>query len=151
MADALIQIDERNRFVRALLPWLGFRSKGIVVARKLRTAGDSKASSRVAVKYAIKGVLSNSYSLLDFIGILGLIVFGLATATLLGFFAIWLQIGVPFAGYGLVVSAIVSGFGLVFLCLGVMAQYLSLIYEEVKRRPNYVIREKTGEGAFHHD
>lgn len=151
MADALIQIDERNRFVRALLPWLGFRSKGIVVARKLRTAGDSKASSRVAVKYAIKGVLSNSYSLLDFIGMLGLIVFGLATATLLGFFAIWLQIGVPFAGYGLVVSAIVSGFGLVFLCLGVMAQYLSLIYEEVKRRPNYVIREKTGEGAFHHD
>ncbi len=151
MADALIQIDERNRFVRALLPWLGFRSKGIVVPRKLRTAGDSKASSRVAVKYAIKGVLSNSYSLLDFIGMLGLIVFGLATATLLGFFAIWIQVGVPFAGYGLVVSAIVSGFGLVFLCLGVMAQYLSLIYEEVKRRPNYVIREKTEEGAFHHD
>lgn len=151
MADALIQIDERNRFVRALLPWLGFRSKGIVVARKLRTSGDSKASSRVALKYAVKGVLSNSYSLLDFIGMLGLLVFGLASATLLGFLAIWIQVGVPFAGYGLIVSAIVSGFGLVFLCLGVMAQYLSLIYEEVKGRPNYVIRETTGEGSFHYD
>jgi dolichol-phosphate mannosyltransferase len=151
MADALIQIDERNRFVRALLPWLGFRSKGIVIARKLRTSGDSKASSRVAIKYAIKGVLSNSYSLLDFIGMLGLIVFGLATTTLLGFLVIWIQVGVPFAGYGLIVSAIISGFGLVFLCLGVMAQYLSLIYEEVKRRPNYVIRDSTGEGSFHHD
>jgi dolichol-phosphate mannosyltransferase len=151
MADALIQIDERNRFVRALLPWLGFRSKGIAIERKLRTSGDSKASSRVAIKYAIKGVLSNSYSLLDFIGMLGLIVFGLATTTLLGFLAIWIQVGVPFAGYGLIVSAIISGFGLVFLCLGVMAQYLSLIYEEVKRRPNFVIRDSTGEGSFHHD
>jgi glycosyltransferase involved in cell wall biosynthesis len=151
MANALVQIDERNRFVRALLPWLGFRSKGIVVERRLRIAGNSKASSRVAIKYAIKGVLSNSYSLLDFIGLLGLFVFGSSIVTLLGFFAIWMQIGVPFAGYGLVVSAIVSGFGLVFLCLGVMAQYLSLIYEEVKRRPNYVIRETSGEGAFHHD
>ena len=151
MADALIQIDERNRFVRALLPCLGFRSKGIVIERKLRTSGDSKASSRVAIKYAIKGVLSNSYSLLDFIGMLGLIVFGLATTTLLGFLAIWIQVGVPFAGYGLIVSGIISGFGLVFLCLGVMAQYLSLIYEEVKRRPNYVIRDSTDEGSFHHD
>ena len=151
MANALVQIDERNRFVRALLPWLGFKSKGIVVERKLRIAGNSKASSRVAIKYAIKGVLSNSYSLLDFIGLLGLFVFGSSIVTLLGFFAIWMQIGVPFAGYGLVVSAIVSGFGLVFLCLGVMAQYMSLIYEEVKRRPNYVIRETSGEGAFHHD
>jgi dolichol-phosphate mannosyltransferase len=151
MANALVQIDERNRFVRALLPWLGFRSKGIVVERKLRIAGNSKASSRVAIKYAIKGVLSNSYSLLDFIGLLGLFVFGLSIVTLLGFFGIWMQIGVPFAGYGLVVSAIVSGFGLVFLCLGVMAQYLSLIYEEVKRRPNYVVRETSGKGAFHHD
>jgi dolichol-phosphate mannosyltransferase len=151
MANALVQIDERNRFVRALLPWLGFRSKGIVVERKLRIAGNSKASSRVAIKYAIKGVLSNSYSLLDFIGLLGLFVFGLSIVTLLGFFGIWMQVGVPFAGYGLVVSAIVSGFGLVFLCLGVMAQYLSLIYEEVKRRPNYVVRETSGKGAFHHD
>ncbi len=151
MVNALVQIDERNRFVRALLPWLGFKSKGIVVERKLRIAGNSKASSRVAIKYAIKGVLSNSYSLLDFIGLLGLFVFGSSIVTLLGFFAIWMQIGVPFAGYGLVVSAIVSGFGLVFLCLGVMAQYMSLIYEEVKRRPNYVIRETSGEGAFHHD
>jgi dolichol-phosphate mannosyltransferase len=151
MANALVQIDERNRFVRALLPWLGFRSKGIVVERKMRIAGNSKASSRVAIKYAIKGVLSNSYSLLDFIGLLGLFVFGLSIVTLLGFFGIWMQIGVPFAGYGLVVSAIVSGFGLVFLCLGVMAQYLSLIYEEVKGRPNYVVRETSGKGAFNHD
>ena len=148
MANALIEIDERNRFVRALLPWLGFRSKGIQVERKLRTAGNSKASSRIAIKYAIRGVLSNSYSLLDFIGMLGLIVFSLATVTLFGFFGIWITVGVPFAGYGLMISAIVSGFGLVFLCLGVIAQYLSLIYEEVKRRPNYVIRETTGVGTF---
>lgn len=148
MANALIEIDERNRFVRALLPWLGFRSKGITVERKSRVSGSSKASSRVAVRYALKGVLSNSYSMLDFIGILGLIVFGLSNLTLASFLVIWLTVGVPFAGYGLIVSSIVSGFGLVFLCLGVMAQYLSLIYEEVKGRPNYVIRNVTGKGEF---
>ena len=145
VVDALVQIDERNRFVRALLPWLGFRSIGISVERKMRIAGNSKASSRVALKYAIKGVLSNSYSLLDLIGMFGIIVFGLANITLLGFLGIWLKVGVPFAGYGMIISAIVIGFGLVFLCLGVIAQYLSLIYEEVKRRPNYVIKQITGE------
>lgn len=148
MANALIEIDERNRFVRALLPWLGFRSKGIIVERKSRVSGSSKASSRVAVRYALKGVLSNSYSLLDFIGMLGLVVFGFSNFTLACFLIIWFTVGVPFAGYGLIVSAIVSGFGLVFLCLGVMAQYLSLIYEEVKGRPNYVIRTVTGKGEF---
>ena len=151
VVDALVGMDERNRFVRALLPWLGFRSKGIPVDRKLRIAGKSKASSRIAIKYAVKGVLSNSYSPLDFIGILGLLVFGISTITLLSFLGIWLRVGVPFAGYGLIVSGIVSGFGLVFLCLGVMAQYLSLIYEEVKGRPNYVISQKTGEGLFDHE
>ena len=148
MANALIEIEERNRFVRALLPWLGFKSKGIAVERKSRVSGNSKASSLVSVRYAIKGVLSNSYSLLDSIGILGLVIFGLSNLTLAAFLVIWLRVGVPFAGYGLIVSAIVSGFGLVFLCLGVMAQYMSLIYEEVKRRPNYVIRNVTGKGEF---
>ena len=151
IVEALVGIDEKNRFVRALIPWLGFRSKGIPVERKSRTAGDSKASSRESIKYAIKGVLSNSYSLLDFIGMLGMLVFGLSIITLLGSLGIWIRVGVPFAGYGIIVSVIVGGFGLVFLCLGVMAQYLSLIYEEVKGRPNYVINQKTGEGKFHSD
>jgi hypothetical protein len=50
---------------------------------------------------------------------------------------------VPFAGFGLLTSVLLLGFGFTFLALGILAQYISLIYEEVKARPNYIISETT--------
>jgi dolichol-phosphate mannosyltransferase len=57
---------------------------------------------------------------------------------------VWLSRGVPFAGFGSIMSLVLLGFGLLTMMLGVMAEYLSLIYEEVKRRPNFVVREVIG-------
>jgi dolichol-phosphate mannosyltransferase len=48
---------------------------------------------------------------------------------------------VPFAGFGTIVGVFLLGFSIVFLCLGLIAQYLSLIYTEVKNRPNYFVSE----------
>jgi dolichol-phosphate mannosyltransferase len=140
----LVKLEERNRFVRALIPWLGYKSIGIEVPRENRRFGETKASSRVAMKYAVKGVLSNSYSLLDFIGIMGILLFTLSFVSLLIVIGIWIVQGVPFPGFGLLLSTSLLGFGLVLLCLGVIAQYLSLIYEEVKARPNYIVKRKIG-------
>jgi hypothetical protein len=52
--------------------------------------------------------------------------------------------GVPFAGFGTIVSLIILLFGFLFTMLGVVAEYIGLIYEEVKRRPNFVVRERVG-------
>ena len=91
----------------------------------------------------MRGILSNSYALLDFVGTLGISISALAFLSTVVFSLIWIFSGVPFAGFGLIIGLILLGFGLVFLCLGIMAQYLSLIYEEVKGRPNFVIMQRT--------
>jgi dolichol-phosphate mannosyltransferase len=61
----------------------------------------------------------------------------------IAFFFIWLTLGVPFAGFGMIVALILLGFAFVLLFLGIISQYLSLMYEEMKQRPNFVIRERT--------
>jgi dolichol-phosphate mannosyltransferase len=59
--------------------------------------------------------------------------------------AIWfIAFGVPFAGFGTIVSVIVLLFGILFTLLGLMAEYIGLIYEEVKQRPNFVVRTEVG-------
>jgi glycosyltransferase involved in cell wall biosynthesis len=140
----LIQLEERNRFIRALVSWLGYNSIGISLPRATRVLGKSKANSRHVFSYAMKGILANSYSLLDFVGVFGLITSTISFIATFIFSFVWIFHGVPFAGFGMLVGTIFLGFGLVFLCLGIIAQYLSLVYEEIKARPNFVIREIVG-------
>lgn len=146
MVVQLNAMHERNRFVRALVMYLGFNSKGIKFPREARDKGQSKASSRHVIGLALKGILSNSYALLDFVGFIGIAVSAVSFISVLIFSLIWAFSGVPFAGFGMIVGLTLFGFGLVFLCLGIMSQYLSLIYEEVKARPNFVIEESTNLG-----
>jgi len=56
---------------------------------------------------------------------------------------IWFISGVPFAGFGTIVGIITLGFSLIMLSIGILAQYLALIYDEVKARPIYLIAERT--------
>jgi glycosyltransferase involved in cell wall biosynthesis len=136
-------LDERNRFLRAIIPWVGFKSIGISLPRRERIHGVSKARSRATFRYAFKGILANSYSLLDVVGFFGIVTS--ISSLILTFVSsvIWISHGVPFAGFGTIVGLISLGFGLIFLCLGIIAQYLSLVYEEVKGRPNYIISGTT--------
>lgn len=145
MVSNLNRMGERNRFVRALVMYLGFKSKGISIPRESRNKGKSKANTRHVLGLALKGILSNSYGLLDLVGYFGIAVSALALTTTLVFAIIWLFIGVPFAGFGLLTGIVLLGFGFTFLALGIIAQYLSLIYEEVKGRPNFVVMEATRE------
>jgi dolichol-phosphate mannosyltransferase len=137
----LARLNERNRFLRALVPWVGYKSVGIELPRRERIHGKSKARSKATFKYALKGILANSYSLLELIGVLGISISILSLLLTIISSFIWIFHGVPFAGFGTIIGVISLGFGLTFLCLGIVSQYLSLIYEEVKGRPNYIISE----------
>ena len=57
----------------------------------------------------------------------------------------WIVSGVPFAGFGSIIGVIILGFSLTMLCIGILAQYLGLIYEEVKQRPLYLVAQRTNE------
>jgi dolichol-phosphate mannosyltransferase len=67
--------------------------------------------------------------------------------SLLGWIGVWLTSGVPFAGFGTLVSVAVLAFGTLTFMLGIIAEYLGLIYEEVKGRPNFVVAEQLGIGV----
>jgi dolichol-phosphate mannosyltransferase len=71
---------------------------------------------------------------------------GVSLFSLVGFAFSWVFIGVPFAGFGTIVSLVLLVFGFLTFMLGLIAEYIGLIYEEVKQRPNYVVSVEIGFG-----
>jgi dolichol-phosphate mannosyltransferase len=137
--QAVSDMDERNRFVRGLVAWVGFSSIGVEIARPPRFAGESKAYSFQVIDLAFKGIFAHSYKPLRVITITG---FSVSLFSVFTFFALalrWVLVGVPFGGFGTIVTIILFSFGLLTFMLGIIAEYLGLIYEEVKKRPNYVV------------
>jgi dolichol-phosphate mannosyltransferase len=143
MRDTLLSMPERNRYMRAMVNWVGFESIGIEFDRANRHTGSSKANTAEVINYAVKLTLANSYYLLNLLGVIGIVSSGISVVAFIAFFFIWLTLGVPFAGFGMIVALILLGFAFVLLFLGIISQYLSLMYEEMKQRPNFVIRERT--------
>jgi dolichol-phosphate mannosyltransferase len=140
---AIQSLPEKARFLRALSMYVGFNTKGISFPRAARYTGASKASVFHVIGLGVRGIIANSTKPLDFIGVVGVVVsiFSLLTTILLAI--VWVTFGVPFAGFGTLVGLILMAFGALFFALGVIAQYLSLMYEEIKARPDYIISEST--------
>jgi dolichol-phosphate mannosyltransferase len=142
--EAVREMDERNRFVRGLFAWVGFSSVGVPVPRPPRFAGESKAYFLPVLNFAIKGIFSHSYLPLRFITVLGFMMstFSIIFLAWVGWRAI--AYGVPFEGYGTILGVLLLGFGFLSAVIGLVGEYIALIYEEVKRRPNFVVRKTVG-------
>jgi len=137
-------IHERNRFVRGLFAWVGFKSIGIKHERAERFAGESGAHTLKVIELALKGIFAHSYIPLKLITLTGLAVSILSFALL-----VWNVIkaefwSVPFDGYGTIMTVMLLMFGILFTMLGVVSEYIGLIYEEVKQRPNFIVTNQKG-------
>jgi dolichol-phosphate mannosyltransferase len=137
-------MDERNRFVRGLFAWVGFRSIGIEAERPPRFAGTSGAHSLKVLDLALKGIFAHSYTPLKLITLTGVTMSILSLVTVIPLTFLWVFVGVPFAGFGTIVSISLLLFGILSLMIGIVAEYLGLVYEEVKQRPNFVVAERLG-------
>ena len=142
--EAVRDMKERNRFVRGLVAWVGFKSIGVEAERAERFGGVSNAHSLKVIDLAFKGIFSHSYIPLKLITMTGVVLSLTSFVSIVVFVNVWLFIGVPFAGFGTIVSIAVLAFGTLTFMLGIIAEYLGLIYEEVKGRPNFVVREILG-------
>jgi polyisoprenyl-phosphate glycosyltransferase len=142
--EAVRSMDERNRFVRGLFSWVGFKSIGLPMRRAPRFAGESKAYTFGVIDLAGKGILAHSYMPLRLITLTGFLLSAIAAIAVLVLAVRFFLMGVPFPGFGSIICVTLIGFGVVTLLLGVIGEYLALIYEEVKQRPNYVITRKVG-------
>lgn len=141
---AFNELPERVRLVRSTWAWLGFRSSAISYERPARTGGTSSFKALVTAPYAIRAILSETFFPLRVIGLLG---YALCLMSFLAFGAstlLWLVYGVPFPGFGSIISAMLLLFGILFAYMGFLGEYISIIFEESRRRPSFLIAEKIG-------
>jgi dolichol-phosphate mannosyltransferase len=147
---AIRSLRESHRFLRGLGSWVGFTTSTIELDRPPRFAGESKwlgISLFGVIAMASRSVLAYSAIPLLWISAMGFILsifslFGIIIMSLL-----WIFGSVPFAGFGTIVGLITLGFSLTMLAIGVLAQYLGLVYEEVKQRPLYLIANSIPDDA----
>jgi glycosyltransferase involved in cell wall biosynthesis len=139
--EVVRNMTERNRFIRGLFAWVGFKSIGIPMVRPPRYGGVSNAHTFKVIDLAFKGIFAHSYKPLRLISIFGLVLFAFSFLSLIPLSIIWLTSGVPFAGFGTLVSLFLAVLGFLSLMLGILSEYVGLIYEEVKARPNYIVSE----------
>ncbi len=139
--QALRELKERNRFLRGLTAWIGFESVGVDIYRPERFGGNSKAFTGIVLDLAMKGIFSNSRKPLRLISIIGISSSALSLLAIIGLTIYWLLFGVPFAGFGSLIAVALLVFSALALMLGILSEYIGLIYEEIKQRPNYIISD----------
>jgi dolichol-phosphate mannosyltransferase len=139
--ETVRNLDERNRFMRGLVAWSGFTSEAVPVTRPPRFGGESKAFSIPVLGLAVRSIFAHSYIPIRFISILGFTTSIVAILVFIGMVFTWFTRGVPFPGFGSIMTLALFMFGMLTLILGVVAEYIGLIYHEVKRRPNFIVQE----------
>lgn len=141
VVDCLHQFDEVNLFLRAIVPTLGFRSSTVEYRRAERFAGESKYPLGKMLKLAFDGISSFSAFPLHLITLTGMAIF--AVSMFLGVWALWVRaFGHSFPGWASTVVPMYFLGGVQLLCIGVIGEYLSKIYLEVKGRPRYFIEKQ---------
>lgn len=138
------KMDERNKFLRGIIAWTGFKQIGIPFERSPRYAGESKAIFFEALKVAMNGLFSFSYFPLRAVSVLGIVVS--VSAFIIGIIEIYLflRYGGVVHGFTTTIVIILFLFGTLFFILGIIGEYIARIYDEVKQRPNYIVKNEIG-------
>jgi glycosyltransferase involved in cell wall biosynthesis len=143
--EAFNHLSERNRFFPGLRAWVGFPRADVLYDRQERAAGQPQQTLRRLVRYAFDGVFSFSYLPLRLLTYAGLFIAWLGFAVGL-FFIVRRLLGIEIAqtGFTTLVTLVLFLGGVQLIGIGVLGEYLGRVYDEVKRRPNYIVKRKTG-------
>jgi hypothetical protein len=146
VVEALRALPERNRFMKGLYAWVGFRSTAIDYEPLPRADGRTHFGWRGSFALALTGLLAFSVTPLRLLALAGLL---LASAAL--FYGAWVVAeyflwGINVPGYATIVVGLMFFSGIQLLSIGVLAEYVARIYEEVKQRPTYWVRQRLGRG-----
>jgi glycosyltransferase involved in cell wall biosynthesis len=139
--EALRSMRERGRFIRGMSVWVGFTRTAIPYDRDPRFAGETKYTPRRMLRFSLDAITSFSHVPLQFATLMGFVFSGLA------FLAIPVAIGLKIAGQFVpgittVLLAVLLLGGIQLVTVGIIGEYLGRVYEEVKGRPLYVVRDR---------
>ena len=146
VVEALKALPERNRFMKGLFAWVGFRQVGLPYVRPERAAGTSSFPYRRLFRFALDGMTSFSTAPLRVWTTIGV---GSAILALLAAVVIVVRVlvvGRDVPGYASLMVVILFAFALQMIALGVLGEYIGRMYQEVKGRPIYLVRDRVGFG-----
>jgi len=137
-ANEVRRLREKDRYVRGLVSWVGFRQTGVEYERGSRVAGETKYPVRKMIKFAIDGITSFSSLPLKLASWLGYLASFLAFAYLISVF-VQRALGHTVEGWATIMVAMLFLGGVQLICLGIIGEYIGRIFNETKARPMYVI------------
>lgn len=135
-------MSEQNKYLRGLIMWTGFKNIGIPFNRAKRFAGESKADFKTALYVALNGIFSFSYLPLRFVSLLGIGITLLSFLMIVFYLYLYVVHGREAPGAATMILLTLSLFGILFFILGIISEYLARIYDEVKNRPTYIVKDK---------
>lgn len=146
VVDAIRRMPERNRFLRGMVPWVGFKQIGVPYRRKARYAGASKFGGvRQMLPFALNAITSFSYVPLQLATYLGFFIAGFSALAILT--VIGIRLFTPHAelvGQATTLVIVLFLGGVQLISLGIIGEYLGRIYDEVKGRPLYLVDQTWG-------
>ncbi|TDX64808.1 glycosyltransferase involved in cell wall biosynthesis [Methylosinus sp. sav-2] len=142
--DALSRMRERARFSKGLFAWIGFKSIGVPFEVEERASGRSKFNYAKLIRFALDGLMSFSSVPLKVWAVVGIIVSTFALAMAAYYFWRTVFYGVDVPGYASLIVSIAFLGGMQLFSLGVLGEYIALIFGEVKGRPLYLVAERVG-------
>jgi dolichol-phosphate mannosyltransferase len=145
IVDLLNAMPERNRYVRGLRAWLGFKQTAVMFERPARFAGETKYPFRRMVGLAVDGILSLSKAPLRLAMYVGFFASAISFILLIAFIVERLFGSTHLArGWASTIVVILFLGGVQLICLGVIGEFIGRIYDEVKQRPLYIVSRSTG-------
>ena len=144
VVEALQSMPERDRFVRGMVSWVGFRQIAVPYQRAPRLAGESKYPVFKMLRFALDGIASFSVVPLKMATMMGFTVSGLALLGIVYALVLRLFTSVWVTGWTAIFIVVLFMGGVQLISLGVLGEYIGRIYGEVKRRPLYLVQESLG-------
>lgn len=141
---ALLAMPERDRFLRGMVSWAGFRQVAVLYERAPRIAGETKYPLTKMIRFAVDGILSFSFAPLRLATWTGFAAVGVAFAGIV--YAVLLRLYTHdwVRGWASIFVAVLFLGGVQLICLGIIGEYIGRIYGEVKHRPLYFLQERLG-------
>jgi dolichol-phosphate mannosyltransferase len=143
VVDALNSLPERNRYVRGLRAWVGFQSTALPFTRQPRLSGKPKYNFLKSLVLAIDGLISFSYGPLRVATYVGLAIGTLALIMMVQVVYWRFFTNAPLVGYATIITTFLFIGSIQLLTVGIMGEYIGRIYDEVKGRPHYIVKERS--------
>ncbi len=142
MVDAILSMQEYNRFTKGIFGWVGFNTKWLEYENVERAKGETKWNFWKLLMYSFDGITAFSTAPLMLASLMGVLFCILAFVMIVFIIVRKLIFGDPVSGWPSLVCIILMTSGVQFFCTGILGQYLAKAYMEVKRRPIYLVKEE---------